>query len=429
MAFQIGLTVNHSSRRRLRRSVASGLLVCVVGAAVLKPLAAQAQLTGSASGTTQYVSNSNLFALDTGLGQHGTGNTPVKATDFSYGAAFEGAYAFGRQQVYAVGRATQYDYQGLSELSHFEYSVDTGLKWQLAETLDGNLDVSRTHTMVPFLDLSGAESLSVQTAQQEKFQIGLTVNSDWRFEGSGLTSKTTQPVAPVAFGSNQQPVAGTSNQELTQYSGTAAIRYTGIGPLTSGVAVGYSTGDNGGFIGTVNSSYRQYTAGLVAAYKLDRTSFDGQVGYTSRTSDDGGGNTAGLTGLIDFRDQLTPKTSFSVNIERAIQTLYLNLGSEVDSEAGVSVAWQATYKIGVSLGYTFTYRAFPEPSVGPNDAYQVDYEQRANIAVSYQPFRWLSITPYGNILTRRSNIFGQDFGANVYGITLTASVGDAGTKR
>jgi hypothetical protein len=401
----------------------------MAGAALLEPVPAHAQLTGSASATTQYVSNSNLFAVDSGFGQRGTDNTPIKATDFTYGAAFEAAYAFGRQQVYATGSATQYDYQGLSELSHYEYNVDTGLKWQLAEALDGNLDVSRTRNMVPFLDLSGSENLTVQTVQLEKFQIGLTLNSDWRFEGSGLSSKTDQTFTPVAFGLNQQPVAAASNQELTQNSGTAAIRYTGIGPLTSGVIVGYSTGDNGDFIGTLNSSYRQYTAGFVANYKLVRTSFDGQLGYTRRTSDFGDGNTAGLTGLIDFKDQLTPKTSFSVNIERAIQTLYLNLGSEVDTGAGLGVAWQATHKIAVSLRYTFTYRAFPGQSERATNAYQVDYEQSGNISVSYQPLRWLSITSYGNLFTRRSNILGQDFGANVYGVTLTASVGDAGTKR
>ena len=424
------LTVIHCPSRRVRRSAATLLLACTTAAAMLEPIPANAQLTGKASATTQYVSNSNLFAVDSAFKARGTGNTPTTVTDFAYGVAFEGDYAFGRQQAYASGTATQYDYQKLSQLSHYEYTVDTGLKWRLAEIVDGNLDASRTRAMVPFLDLSGSEALSVQTVQQEKFQIGLTLNSDWRFEGSGLTSKTSQPVSPVAFGLNQVPASAGLSNDLTQNSGTATVRYTGIGPLNSGVTVGYSNGVNGSSNGTVNSTYREYTAGLVAAYKLNRTSLDGQVGYTRRTSDSGYGNTAGLTGLLDFKDQLTPKTSFAVHIERAIQTLYLNLGTEVDSGAGVAVAWQATYKSAVSLGYTFTYRAFPEPSQPPNDAYRVDYEQTANIGISYQPFRWLSITPYANILTRRSNISGENFAANVYGISFTASVSsEAAPKR
>ncbi len=421
--------MNHCPGRNLRRFVAPVLLVCTSAAALLVPVRAHAQLTGTASATTQYESNSNLFALETGTGIPAADSAATKATDFSYGAAFEGAYAFGRQQIYASGRVAQYDYQGLSELDHAEYSVDTGLKWKIAELLDGTLDVSRVHTMVPFLDLSGSDTLSVQTAQQEKFQIGLALDSDWRLEGSAATGKTTQPVFAAAPGLNQQVVSGAANQQLTQSSGTTSIEYTGIGPLTSGVTFGYMTGDNGDVNGVTDSSYTQRTAGLVANYKLNRTSFDGEVGYSRRSSDDGSGTTSGLTGLIDFKDQLTPKTSFTVRIERAIQTLYLNLGSEFDTDAGVSVAWQATYKIAVSLGYTFTYRAFPGLAEGAARAYPVDYEQSANFAIAYQPFRWLSIKPYANVVRRRSNTFGEDFDANVYGVTLTASVGDEPGKR
>src|SRR5580704_10589231 len=114
------LTVNHRSCRKVRPYAASGMLICIVVAALALPVRAHAELSGSASATTQYESNSNLFALDTGTGQAAATN--ARATDFTYGASFDGAFAFGQQQLFATATATHFDYSDVSELSHNEYS-------------------------------------------------------------------------------------------------------------------------------------------------------------------------------------------------------------------------------------------------------------------------------------------------------------------
>ncbi len=406
------VTVNHRSGREVRQFWVFGLLICVAIGALVLPIRAHAQLVGKAFATGQYEHNSNLFATDSGLAQPGTNDTAQSASSFVYGAGFDAAYLFGRQQIYATVSARQYDYQQVSELNHNEYSADTGLKWQLADIFDGNLEVARSHAMVPFLDLTGTETLSLVTEQRETFQLGVKLSSEWKFEGTAYTSKTTQPTP------------GDSNQELTQTGGTTSIEYSGIGPLVSGLTASYLSGDYGAMLGATSSSYTQSTIGLLTDYKLNRTSFEGQVTYSRRTSDSGLDNAAGLTGLISFKDQLTAKTSFTVKIDRAINTVYLNLGSEVDTDAGFTVNWQATYKTGVSLGYTFTYRAFPGQAQGPAGAYPVDYQQNATFALTYLPFHWLSIAPYANVQTRRSNTFGRDFNSTSYGVTLTATVGE-----
>jgi hypothetical protein len=181
--------------------------------------------------------------------------------------------------------------------------------------------------------------------------------------------------------------------------------------------------------GATDAAYRQKSAAFTANYKLARTSFDGEVGYTTRTSDDVRSTTSGVTGSVAFTDQLTPKTSFTVRAGRAIQTLYLNLGSEVDSSAGVSVAWQATPRTAATLGYSFIYRAFPGQAQGGTDNYPVNYEHNANFAISYQALRWLVIRPYASILLRSSNVSGQGFNSNTFGVTLTASIGSVAKKR
>ena len=421
------LTVNHRSCRKVRPSAASGMLICAAAAALVLPVRAHAQLTGSASATTQYESNSNLFALDTGAAQSVAEN-PSRTTDITYGASFDGAYAFGQQQLVATATATHFDYPDFSDLSHNEYSFTTGLNWKLGDALDGKLGVARTYAMVPFQDLTGSPlTFSIQTSQQETFQMGIKLDPEWKLEGSASTSRSTQPVVPAL--NQPQPVAGATNQELTQTSGTAALEYSGFGPLTSGLVLGYGSGDSGAATDAQNLSYTQSSAGLSASYMLGRTSFDGQVGYSRRTAGDGLDNVSGVTGLIDFKDKLTPKTSFTIKIERNIQTLYLNLGSEVDTDAGVSVSWQATYKIGVSVGYVYTYRDFPGPLGGALGSHTIDRDQNANIAIAYLPFRWLSVTPYANITTRSSNTPGRDFNGNVYGISLTATVGQGRAKQ
>jgi len=401
------LTVNHSCRGA-RQSVASGLLMCAALAALALPIRAHAQFTGKASATGRFESNSNVFNLESGATQPGTNAYLRSDTYYAYGAEFDGNYLLGLQQFFATANTTEYDYHHFTELSHNEYKLDAGLNWKLGEPLDGKLEVTRTRYMVPFLDLSGSDlALSLATEQRETGQIGLKLSSDWRVEGSAFTSKIDEPIP-------QAP-----NQQLTQSSGAVSLEYLGIGALTSGLTAGYLSGDYSGSSGTMNTTFSQSTAGFLADYKHNRTIFEGQVGYTQRVSASGGENTSGFTGLLEIKEQLTPKTGLTVKIDRAINNYVANSSSEIDSEAAAGINWQATYKLAVSLSYAFTYRAFPQQGV--NGYYQVDYQQYATMGINYQPLRWLLIRPYGNVQTRRSNYIGYDFNSTIFGVSITAT--------
>jgi hypothetical protein len=389
--------------------LAGGLLICSVLVALAVPTRAHAQFAGKASADVQFEENSNIFAIDTGYAQSAAYGARNSSTDLAYGAEFDATYTLSRQQLFATGSVKEYDYQELPDLNHDEFHVDTGLIWRIGELLDGKLDVARSRSMVPFLDQSAVtEALSLLTAQTETFQVGLQVNSAWRLEGSAYTTKSIQPTY------------GQPNLQLTQNSGTTSLQYGGFGPFTGGLTATYLTGNYSGSETLLDPPYNQSTAGFLASYKLSSTSFDGQITY-SRRDFPGRSNedASGLTGLLDFKDQLTSKTSITVKLDRLINTLYLNLGSETDTDAGFSVNWQATYKVDVTLGYTFTYRAFP-------GQVEVDYQQFTTLAINYQPRRWLRIGPYANIQTRSSNIIGRNFNATVYGISITASTPDEG---
>jgi hypothetical protein len=414
-------TVNHCSCRKVRRSAVQGLLIRTALVALALPISAHAQFAGKASATAQFENNSNVFAVDGSPAQAGASSAHDSSTEYVYGAAFDGTYQWSRQQLYATASAREYNYQQFSDLNHNEYTIETGLLWKIGDLLDGKLAVARSHVMVPFLDLSGrTEALTLITDQTETLEVGLKLSPVWKLEGSAFTSQTNQPTP------------GQPNLQLTQDSGTASIEYAGIGPLTSGLTATYSSGDYSGsnsalnpFLSETSAPFTQSTAGFLARYKLSRTSFESEVTYSRRTSSGvGSDNASGLTGLIEFKDQLTPKTGFTVKIDRVINTYYLNLGSELDTDAEVGVTWKATHKLDVAVDYTFTYRAFPGEAQGPARAYPVDYQQYATLTIKYQPQRWLQIAPYANVQTRSSNTYGQNFNSTVYGVTVTASVGE-----
>jgi hypothetical protein len=405
------LTVNRCSCRKGRQSAANAVLICAALAALALPILARAQFTGKASATGQYESNSNVFDLPSGgVVQPGTDEFRRGDTFLAYGGEFDGNYSLGRQEFYATASTKEYHYQRFTELDHDDYKLDAGVNWKLGDLLDGKLDIARSHTMVPFFDLSGsALLLSLVTEQKETAQVGLKLTSNWEVVGSAYTSKS------------EQPIAGAPNLQLIQSSGSTSIEYLGITGLTSGLTAGYLSGDYSGSTVTADPSFSQSTVGLLAKYKISRATFDGQVGYSRRTSETGTDNTSGVTGLLDLNYQLTPKTSFAAKIDRTINSYFLNVGSEIDTEAGVGVNWQATYKLAVTIGYTFAYRDFPGQGNNPVGSNRVDIQQTATVNINYQPQRWLTIGPYANVQSRISTFIGGEFSATVFGVMVTVT--------
>lgn len=382
------------------------------------PLHAFAQFNGKAAVTAQYQSDSNVFDLNSGFGAPSLGDRPRSDTYYAYGAQFDGKYDLSRQEFYALASASRYEYQRFTDLDHIGYNFDGGLRWKLGQPLDGRIDVTRTRNMVPFYNLSGnlsgvsALTLSILTEQRETAEIGLRLASLWKLEASGYTSKINQPIA------------GAPDLELHQDSGTAAINYLGVTGLTSGLSATYLKGDYEGSTSQLNPSFNQVTVGLLAKYKRTRTTFDGQLGYSRRQSANAFDNTSGFTGLVDFTDQLTARTSITLKADRLINSYVLNSGSEIDTDLGGNLLWQATYKSAFTVGYTFSYRDFPGQGNNPVGSRRVDIQEYVNFGINYQPRKWLLIKPYYNVQTRRSTFVGGHFSSTIWGVNLVLSSPD-----
>jgi hypothetical protein len=405
-----------------------------LAALLVSPVPALAQLALTTMADTQYEYNSNVFALQSGS-RTPFGGTSFGDTDLSYGGELDASYLLGQQQFYATLLGNEYHYDRFQELNHSDDTLIGGWDWKVGRIWDGIIDVEHIRSMVSFWNVIGT-SLVVQTEQRETGRASVQATPDWRAEFTGLTHKI------------DQPQIGAPNLSVTESSGTVGIKYTGTAGLTAGVDGSYLKGSFHDTGPNLEPGYSQESGGLTATDEVTGLStFRGQLGYTRRSSDSGhnsifaattggttitgvttGGNSiSAVTGDLDYKRNLTGKTRVEVDLSRQINIYVATSTSEIDSIATLSANWQATYKIDVLLGYTFTYRQLPQQGneivggvVVLNGTTQTQRLHSPTLTVTYEPFRWLVLKPYFNYQTRASeNFVGGDFNSTLVGMRFT----------
>lgn len=406
---QSGLASSSGRSSRWRRPHWRHLWLLVLLAA---PLSAWAQLAVTVAGTSHYEYNTNVFDLQTGT------RTPFGGTSFgdsyiAYGGLFDASYLWSLQQFYATVQGNDYHYNRFTELDHSDYNLDAGWDWRVGRLWDGVLDVTRIRSMVSFWNLIGT-SLVIQTEQRETGRASVQFTPDWRAEATGMTHKI------------DQPQVGAPNLSVTESQGQLAVKYTGTAGVTSGISATYLKGSYSNTGTNLEPAYTQESGGLTATDEITGLStFSGWVGYTRRTSASGATNSAsGVTGDLDYKRTLTGKTSIEAELSRRINVYVSGFASEVDSIAALSAKWQATYKIGVQLGYNFTYRQLPGQGnelvngvVVATGGAQNQRLSTPSLMVTYEPTPWLVLKPYANYQTRSSqNLAFGDFDATVVGL-------------
>jgi hypothetical protein len=396
------------SRRGLLRCRSLVEVVCL---ALILPIAARAELTTTAAVTGQYEYNSNVFEVPAGFPAPGTTDYHLADSYLSYGGKCEIDYLAGLQQLYFIASGTQYNYQHFTSLDHADYKFAGGWNWKLGSAWDGKADVSRVQSMVPFY-LLNLSTLSLQVEQRETLQIGYQFAGDWRLETTGLQRNIDEPI----------PAAPALS--LSESSGALAIKYLANTRFTLGLSASFLSGDFSGTNGTANPSYHQLTEGVAATYQSGGHSiFTGQVGYANRTSATETDSVSGVTGALDFKDQVTAKTSFDLSLTRVIDNYIANYGSEIDTTAGFNLNWQATYKLGAAVSYSWMYRDLTGQGDNPVGSDRLDHQQFVSLKIDYAATTWLDIKPYVNVQTESSNyvgyIVGANFNATVYGVYAT----------
>lgn len=392
----------------------------------------------SVSATGQYQYNSNVFDLQRGYENF----FGLSDYYYAYGAGLNLTDQISQQNLYLRGTDTEYDYHRFSQLTHNEYNVDGGWLWKIGQDVNGNIEVTRVRSMVPFTEIISIV-MSIETDQRESASAGFLITPEWRIDFNGYKDEVTEPL----------PAEGEPNLQFNDTGGGALLRFLGAGEWVANANVTYQ---HGGFAGatplafTGNSrvphtfflpglnagttttsvtpafgffgpAYNQWTESVGTTYSpagqgAGVSTLDFAVGHTARTSDFGVDDASGITGHLDYTRQLTGKTSVSLALDRDILTFIAGAGGDITNSAGLNATWKATYKTSFALGYDLFYVELPEQ--GPFGTTRGDHLQFATLAINYNAVPWLAIRPYASYQTRTSNLYGANFNGSIYGVSV-----------
>ncbi len=383
-------------------------------AALLLPFGARAQLTTSVTATGAYQYNSNVFDWQPGF-EH---IYDLSDSYYAYGAGLNLNDQISQQNVYLRGSDTEYDYDRFSQLTHSEYSLDGGWLWKIGQDVSGSIDVTRTRSMVPFIELISV-ALSVETDQRESASAGFLITPEWRIDFSGDRDHVLEPI----------PSLDEPNLTFNDTGGGALLRFLGGGEWVGNANFTYQHGDYSGAnvvtatgaVGFFGPAYNQLTYSLGTTYSpagqgAGVSTLDLAVGYTDRTSRYGLDDAAGTTGHLDYTRQLTGKTSVTLDLDRDVLSFITYAGSSLTNSAALSANWNATYKTSFNAGYALAYVQLP--GQGPLGSTRGDHVQFASFQINYNALSWLAIRPYADYQTRGSNVYGANFNASIFGVSF-----------
>ncbi len=377
-----------------------------IGVSLLLAATARAELESVPFVSVDFQHNSNIFAVSAAdpilITQ---GDTTRADSIVTYLAGVDMNGAWGLQKLTAHLEDRQVDYSHYGRLDHNEYRVDVDFHWALGSRFDGNLDVRRDHTMALFKDRESTQ-LEVDTIQDETANVGFKITNNFRLEAGALNHEA------------QTPLEGYSDARIIEDTEYVALRYTGVSNLSYGLQYSYL---NGEFKDSTNpSKYNQssedfvFTYGVAAVAKLDAT-----IGYTKRSYEGINDTTGGITGLIDLSRQLTAKTSITAEVRRAINVYVVGGGSEIDTSESLVAKWLATGRLAVLANVAHTHAVYGQQSTLDSfDSGRSDQYNSVTMSVIYQIKRWLTVRPYGEYETRRSNETLFSYNGTIVGIEL-----------
>jgi len=383
-------------------------LLCAVGAAGLT-LSAKAGGVLTPYAALDIEHNTNIFDLPKSGGAPVGKNGPTFAdTFFNTRGGVEGTYLLDEQAFFGTAEFRHFNYDNFTALNHNEELFDGGLKWKLLRTVDGLLEYRHEQRSVQFQDLAASTQLTLETENNVTASVNVNVTPEWRLESLARNHVLNSP---------RTDIPGLSVHEDSLREG---LKYLGVANLAAGVELEYLAGKYNHDPLALNPNYHQITVAGAATYVVSGlTNFTGNLGYSRRTDPSNTG-LSGLTGSLGYRRSVTAKTSVNLQLSRALNTYVTTGGNEVDTSAAATVNYQATYKILVRAGYSYTDSKFPGTPNGAGTIDRADHLQFASLDLTYQVLHWLSIRPYARYQARHSNAEGFTFDGNVIGVELLA---------
>lgn len=356
--------------------------------------------------------NSNIFDLQTNQPGLGYPSGSLADTFLESRAGVDGVYMLDQQRFFGTAEFRRYDYNKFTDLNHNEYLFDGGLKYKVAQIADGTVEYRHEQRMVQFQDLTAATYLILETENTANASFNVNFTPEWRLESKARDHLLDSPRSNVP------------QLSLHEDSIREGLRYLGVSNLSAGVDVEYLKGQYRHDSLALNPNYHQTSEYLAANYLVSGlTSFNGALGYTSRTDPTNFGTNgagSGVTGNLGYRHAVSGKTTLNLGLSRNVGTYLTDGGTEIDTTASAGVTFQATYKIRLRASYDYTDSKFPNTPFGFGTVERTDHFQTANLEATYQVLHWLSIRPYFRYQTRHSNLAINSFNGNAVGIELLA---------
>jgi hypothetical protein len=387
-------------------SIRWGLSICAAWAAGAPAGAwADGYATPYAAEAVEY--NTDIFALSKQgpepVGAHG----PTFAdTYFDTRAGIDGTYILGQQKLFGTAEFRRFEFDNFTLLNHNEELFDGGLNWKIQHAFDGTVEYRHEERMVQFLDLAAATQLVLETENNATASFNANFTPEWRLESKAKIHDLDSP---------RVNIPGLSLHEESLHEG---LHYLGVSNLSAGIDAEYLEGRYGHDPSAVTPDYHQVTLEFASNYVVSGfTNFTGDAGYTKRQDPTTSGLSA-VTGSIGYQHSLTGKTSLNLQVNRAINTYVTTGGNVLNTSAVAAIAWQATYKISVKGGYSYTLSKYPQAPDGSVFITRTDRYQTANVEVDYDVRRWCSLRAYSRYQTRHSSQPLYAFDGSIVGVEI-----------
>jgi hypothetical protein len=349
------------------------------------------------------------------------GNTALGDTIRTYLVGATADFDWGLNRLLLSAAGSRLDYNRFSVLDHNESRLAGTFDWYLSSFIDGDLTYSQKRTMSPLAD-SLAETLELQTEKIGNGTVRIHVTPRWRLDLQPTWHQLESPL-------QEFPDFG-----FRESGGSVSINYVGIKKLVAGLRESYISGSYHGIVAA--TKYHQTTTELTAHYAVSGfSSFDGQVGYTRRTSslanpDVTLGPGAGLgeflgtissyTYSLGFHRQLSVKTGVSLLAFRTVDSYVAGANSQISTGGEANVKWEPDVRFSVSLRYRMVKQSIEGALAISNFQVRTDRYRVSELDIEYRALKWLTLRPYVQREIRASNIHEASYNSTIVGIDLTA---------
>lgn len=388
-ALQRWLTVDASPVR----TAATALLVSLAAA---DPAFA---LDDDAFGITVFANeryDSNLYRLPDGQQPFGDGQR--SATTRSLGIGLNLDKSYGQQRFELSGNVAKDHYSPYDFLDTTSRVLNASWQWTLTPSITGTLSISRSQTPNNFSDTGVITQTNLLKLEDR------TLSIDYR-PGAAIHPR-------LSFlqdeDKSQQPTFNRQNAKTTSLEGGLVYDFR-----SGNEAELYFRRGRGNYINVdtdpsiqQDSQFHEHETGFSAHYKSSGfSSFDGRIGYLSRTSDDfASRNFGGVVGQLTYTYIATGKTQFQFGASRALASTQ-DIASTYSQDTTVSFdpIWSATSKITVRPVFSVTRRSFRGAIVPVPDNLEMTMRD-FSLQVDWTIYRTLMLSFVATKENRSSNV-------------------------